>query len=114
MRFGNKYGAKKTVCRSCHKHDSKAESAKCDELAYSLSRGEISSFAVHCFFPFEIDGKPLKMANGHKAGITVDFVFKEDGKKIAADVKGFTVRDFPLRWALAKALYPDWEWRIYK
>lgn len=115
MRFGHKYGAKKTECAiGKHMHDSKREANQCDHLSLLLSEGKISDMVIQQFFPFVIDGKQVKLSNGHKAGITVDFAFQEDGKFVAADVKGFVVRDFPIRWAIAKALYPDWEWRIYK
>lgn len=107
-----KYGAIKSVCAHGHTHDSRREQRKCDELHLMQRAKLISDLEVQKKFEFIIDGRPVKLKNGHIAGIVVDFVFTENGKKVALDSKGYTVRDFPLRWALAQHLYPDIEWRL--
>lgn len=108
----NKYGARKTVCQHGHKHDSAREARKCAELHLRQRAGEINGLQVQEFFPFILNGSVVKLKNGHKAGITVDFTFCENGRKVAVDSKGFVVRDFPLRWAMAQHLYPEIEWRL--
>lgn len=112
MRRGNKYGARKTQCQFGHTHDSKREAERCSYLQIMQKAGEITDLRIQAAYPFIINGKPLKMSNGHTAKITVDFEYKENGKTIAEDSKGFIVRDFPLRWALAKALYPHVEFKL--
>ena len=51
-RRGNKYSAIKTVCRASHKHDSKREAAKCDELHLALKAGYIKDLQFQV--PFEL------------------------------------------------------------
>lgn len=108
----NKYGAKKASCQANHLHDSKREAKRCDELNILLRCGDIRDLIIQPVYPFSIDGKPMKMANGHIAKLTADFQYFDNGKQVCEDSKGFVVRDFPLRWALAKALYPHIEFRL--
>jgi len=110
----NKYGAKKTVCVHGHKHDSKREAKRCDELHLLERAGEISFLIVQPKFTFMIDDFPIRMANGHSAKYTPDFQYLEGDKCVVEDVKGFTVRDFPLRAALFRLLNPDIELRVVK
>lgn len=105
----NKYGAKKTVCQHGHKHDSKREAKRCDELHLELFAGAITDLKVHPQFWFVIDGKPLKHRNGRRVGYLSDFTYQRDGKLICEDVKGFSARDWPLRRAVFEALFPNWE-----
>jgi len=56
----------------------------------------------------------LKLGNGSTAGYKPDFTYSERGKLIAEDVKGMVVRDFPLRAALFRHLFPEWELRVIK
>ena len=115
-----KFFAKKPECARGHKHDSKAEAARCHVLHVRLALGEIIGLRIHPFFPFFIDGKPVKMANGHQAGYTADATYIENGKQVVEDVKPDAKgsfgqsRDFPLRLAMAKALYPAIIFRIVK
>jgi hypothetical protein len=110
----NKYGAKKTACQHGHMHDSKREAARCVELHLLLRAGEIEALAYGRTFPLALNGDPIKMRNGHTAKYTPDFVYAERGKVIAEDVKGFIVRDFPLRAAVFRHCYPGIELRIVK
>ena len=105
----SKYGAKKTVCSHGHKHDSKREAGHCDRLHLRLYAGEITDLQQQPQFWFIIDGKQLKHRNGRRVGYQGDFSYVENGRKIVADTKGFTVRDWPLRRALFDALFPEWE-----
>lgn len=113
MRFGNKYGAKKTPCSHGHTHDSKREAKRCDDLHILERAGEIMHLQTQPRFEFVIAGKPLKMRNGHTARFTPDFAYVEvkSQKQIAEDSKGFVVRDYPLRAALFRALFPMIELR---
>lgn len=108
----NKYRAKKTDCDHGHKHASKREAKRCDDLHKLQCDGRIAGLQQQPVFHFEVDGRPIKMGNGHKAQLTADFSYVEKGRKVVEDSKGFVVRDFPLRWALAKTLWPDIDWRV--
>lgn len=110
---GNKYGAKKTPCQHGHTHDSAREARRCNDLHLLQRAGEIYALRNQPWFPFQVDGKPLKGKNGHALGVTLDFYYveKPTGKQICEDSKGFVVRDYPLRSALFRALYPQFELR---
>lgn len=110
----NKYRAKKTACNQGHMHASGREARRCNDLHLLQRAGAISGLQQQPVFRFSVDGRPVKLANGQQAKLTADFFYVENGRKICEDVKGFTVRDFPLRWALAKALWPDIEFRVTK
>lgn len=110
----SKYGAKKTCCNHGHTHDSKREAKRCDELHLLQRAGQIEGLTVQPEFKFAIDGSWLKMSNGHVAGYKPDFQYKEGDKIVCEDVKGMIVRDFPLRAALFRHLFPDMELRITK
>ena len=112
MRPVNKYGAEKTVCAAGHKHASKAEAKRCYELTMLERAGQISGLQQQPVYTFIVNGNPIIMDNGHKAKLTADFSYVENGRKVVEDRKGMVVRDFPLRWALAKALWPDVVWRV--
>jgi hypothetical protein len=110
----NKYRAKRTHCLFGHLHDSKREASRCTELHGQQQHGIIQGLTLQPKFEFVINGVPIKMNNGHTAKYTPDFSYSERGQLIAEDVKGFIVRDFPLRAALFRALFPDWELRVTK
>lgn len=108
MKRPNKYGARKQSCRANHTHDSGREAKRCDELHLMLRAGDIEELEMQPKFTFVINGKPLKHKNGHTAGFKPDFryVDRHSGADIVEDSKGFTVRDYPLRAALFRALFP--------
>lgn len=108
----NKYGARKAPCAHGHVHASRAEAKRCDELHLLERAGQIAGLQQQPVFRFVINGRPIKMDNGHEAKLTADFSYVENGRKVCEDVKGFVVRDFPLRWALARTLWPEIEFRI--
>lgn len=108
----NKYRAKKTPCAHGHTHSSAKEARRCNDLNLLERAGQIAGLQQQPVFRFTINGRPIKMDNGHEAKLTADFSYVENGRKVCEDVKGFIVRDFPLRWALAKAMWPEIDWRV--
>lgn len=110
----NKYGAHKTDCAHGHTHDSGREARRCNDLHLLQRAGEISGLQNQPVFRFAVEGRPVKLLNGQQARLKADFSYVENGRKIVEDVKGFIVRDFPLRAALFRALWPDIELRVTK
>ena len=110
----SKYFAKRTPCQHGHSHASKREAVRCGELHLLLRAGAISGLVIEPTFILKSDGEPIKMRNGHKAQYRPDFTYLEGSHTVAEDVKGFVVRDFPLRAALFRACYPDIELRVVK
>lgn len=109
VRRPHKYGARKTPCGHGHIHASAREAKRCDELHLLLRAGEIERLEREPWFGFIINNQQIKHGNGHNVGYTADFSYwdRHSGKQIIEDAKGFTVRDWPLRKAIFKALYPD-------
>jgi hypothetical protein len=110
----NKYRAKKTACNHGHTHASKREAQRCDELHLLQKSGLISDLEIEPVFRFVINGNQLKMANGQTARYTPDFAYVEKGQDVVEDVKGMVVRDFPLRAALFRHLFPTVQLRVIK
>jgi hypothetical protein len=108
----SKYRARKTICRQGHQHPSAKEAKRCDELHLLLKGGQITALVYEPTYELHLDGKPIKMGNGHTARYRPDFTYCENGKIVAEDVKGFTVRDFPLRAAVFRHCYPSIELRV--
>ena len=104
-RFG-KYSAVKSQCNAGHTHDSKREAIRCNELHALEAAGEISDLMIHPQYWFVINGRQLKHSNGRRVGYKSDFEYVENGMLVTEDVKGVVVRDWPLRRAVFKALYP--------
>ena len=102
----NKFNAKKSFCVMGHKHDSRKEANRCDELHELQALGGISDLEVQPQFYFVIDGKQVKHDNGRRVGYRPDFYYVQDGAEIAEDVKGFVTSDFALRKSIFKALFP--------
>lgn len=114
MKGFSKYGAKKAACAQGHMHPSKREAKRCDELHLLFRAGQIDALVYEPTYPLTINGEPIKMRNGHAARYRPDFTYLEAGKVIAEDVKGFEVRDFPLRAAVFRHCYPNIKLRIVK
>ena len=102
----NKYGAKKTMCAHGHKHDSKKEAARCNELHDLWAAGQIADLVTQPQFWFVIDGKQVKHENGRRVGYRPDFSYRQDGAEVAEDVKGMVTADFTLRKAIIRDLFP--------
>lgn len=111
---GNKYGAKKTRCAAGHVHDSASEAARCYELTMLERAGAIVGLEQQPEFKFAVAGRPVMLENGQQARLRADFAYIEGGRKVVEDRKGMIVRDFPLRWALARALWPEIDFRVTK
>ena len=112
-RFG-KYRAVKAQCGAGHTHDSKREAVRCNELHILEAAGEISDLTIHPQYWFVINGRQLKHPNGRRVGYKSDFEYIENGMLVTEDVKGVIVRDWPLRRAVFKALFPNHDLRETK
>lgn len=113
----NKYGAKKTNCSHGHKHDSKKEAARCDELHDLWAAGQIGNLVNQPQFWFCINGQQVKHENGRRVGYRPDFSYSQDGTEVVEDVKPTSKfamsKDYPLRKAIFKALYPSITFREF-
>jgi hypothetical protein len=112
-RFG-KYRAVKSQCKTGHTHDSKREAMRCNELHILEAAGEINDLTIHPQYWFVINGRQLKHPNGRRVGYKSDFEYIENGMLVTEDVKGVVVRDWPLRRAVFKALFPNHDLRETK
>jgi hypothetical protein len=110
----SKYNAKKAYCAQCHKHDSKREAVRCDELHTLWAAGEIGGLVIQPQFWFVINGNQVKHDNGRRVGYKPDFAYTENGLYCVEDVKGMVTTDFTLRKAIFKALFPTIEFRQTK
>lgn len=93
--------AQKRVCAAGHRHDSKREAARCDQLSILERAGAISRLEQQPFYPF---GEAI-LENGHRAGVTLDFAYTEDGQPIAEDVKPRSKKADSRDWPLRKAMF---------
>lgn len=104
----NKYRARTTRCHAGHSHPSAKEARRCNELHLLLRAGEISGLEREPVFRFAINGRAVIHDNGRQASYRPDFVYRRaDGQQVAEDTKGYAARDWPLRKAIFRALYPD-------
>lgn len=110
----NKYRARKTPCNHGHTHASAREAKRCGELHLLLRAGQIEALVYEPTYELKINGAAIRMGNGHAAKYRPDFTYLENGQVVAEDVKGFVVRDFPLRAAVFRHCYPDIELRVTK
>ena len=110
-----KWKAKKAYCKEGHKHDSISESKRCDELHLMLAAGDIDDLIVWPQFWFVINGIQVKHDNGRRLGYLADFQYTENGKEVVEDVKPTSKaadsRDWPIRKAVFKALFPTYDFR---
>ena len=109
--------ARKTECALGHKHASAREAARCAELTTLFRAGKIEALAFEPRYEFATERGPIRMGNGATMRFTPDFAYVEDGKVICEDVKsrsGFVERDFPLRAALFRHLFPAIELRVVR
>jgi hypothetical protein len=104
LRRHNKYSAIKTVCGAAHKHDSKREAAKCDQLHLAVKAGYIS--ALEFQVPYQLFG--YSMATGERRLIckyVADFRYLDSGKTVVMDVKGMRTPMYNLKKKLMKACW---------
>lgn len=104
--MAGKYHVKPFVWRGI-KFDSKAEGNRYEVLRAWKKEGRIVALHFHGIH-FHL-GKNDK---GRQTIYTPDFTYLEDGVLIAEEVKGVRVRDFPVRAALFKTVFPEWTLRV--
>lgn len=113
----SKHVGVKTECECGVVHDSRKEARRCADLRLLQRSGAIVGLKSHPRYTFAIQGRPVMMENGQQARITLDFSYFEmpSEKAVAEDVKPVSKRadsrDYPLRKAVFKALYPQIELR---
>lgn len=98
MNARSKYRARPTVVEGI-RFASQAEARRFTELRLLERAGEIRGLITQVKFPLVV--------NGVKCGqYTADFsYFNKDGNQVVEDVKGYMVRDVPLRLKLVEAIY---------
>lgn len=96
----HKYGAQKTVCRKQHKHPSKKEAARCDELHLLWKGGAIDKLEMQPVFPIEVMGQKI-------CKYIADFRYLDGstGKSVVEDVKGRRTSVYMLKRKLMRACY---------
>lgn len=100
MRF--KYGNKKTICAGLHKHDSKKEAARCDELYLIEKTGRIRDLEIHPRFELRVEKKKV-------CTYIADFCYVEEynlglTRYVVEDVKGVKTAVYRLKKKLMKIL----------
>ena len=113
--MGNKFSARKTPCSQGHTHASIKEARRCNDLHLLQRGGEIADLTVEPQFWFIVHGAQVKHENGRRAGFKPDFRYIENGRYVVEDVKGgkaTKTEAFTLRWTLARAMWPEIEWRL--
>lgn len=101
----NKYYAKKTACLHGHKHDSKAEAERCNELHLMQKSGEISDLKTQVPFLLLPAMKYKNMPDEKAITYKADFVYTENGITVIEDVKGKRTREYINKRKQLKALY---------
>lgn len=100
----SKYGAIPTRVDGV-RFASKAEARRDAELQMLVRIGEISNLIRQPRFPLVV--------NGVKVGTYVgDWTYDEHGRVVVEDSKGVQTPVFRLKWAIAKAMYPELIWRL--
>ena len=88
-------------------YDSRAEAKRHQELLLMEKANKIQALHYHGI-KFYL-GKSDK---NKSIWYTPDFTFIQDGQLIAEEVKGYRVRDFPVRSALFKQQFPEWKLKV--
>lgn len=104
----NKYRAR-SVKAAGRTYASKAEHRRAIELRLLERGGKIAHLAEQR--PYDLIVNGVKICR-----YVADFYYveRETGLPVNEDVKGFETKDFKIKWALAKALHPEFEWRLVK
>ncbi len=99
----NKYHVNSTVIGNV-KYDSKAERNQHLILQQREREGKIQALHFHGIaFALGVSDK------GRAIRYTPDFTYIEDGQLVACEVKGYRVRDWPVRAAFFAREYPEWK-----
>jgi len=91
-----------TVCGGEHKHRSKAEARRCDELRLLERVGEIARLEQQPRFPCKINGTLI-------CTYVADFAYFANEKRVIEDVKGQKTQLYVLKKKLVEALFPGTE-----
>lgn len=106
----NKYGAKPVVVDGV-RFASKAEAKRDAELQLLAKAGKIYALRRQPRFPLVVHGVTV-------CTYVADWEYVEKPeaggptRTIVEDRKGVQTRDFKIKWNLAKALFPEIEWRL--
>lgn len=124
----SKYGAGKTVCCHGHKHDSRKEAERCDELYILLLAGEIKDLKLqerYLIIPalYKTIDTGRVYLNGRKKGqkrfkqvteeqaayYIADFVYFDTklNRTVIEDTKGMRTKEYILKRKLMKQQYCD-------
>lgn len=87
--------------------DSKLEASHWGALKLLERAGQIRNLERQLTIPLVVNGTKV-------CALRPDFAFFQDNRRVYADAKGFETRDFKIKWKLAKALFPNAEWRVLK
>lgn len=104
MKRAHKYGAVATVVDGV-RFASKKEARRDAELKLMERAGKISMLHRQRSFDLCVNGIKICRYVG-------DWGYVENHKAVVEDAKGVQTPAFKLKWKLAKALYPDIEWRL--
>ena len=93
-----KYFSKPTTCNKMHKHASKKEAARCDELTLLERAGKIEKLMQQPEFElqpkFKIECKTIRPI---KYRADFSYYDKEENAFIVEDVKGFKTKDYMIK-----------------
>ena len=114
-RSKSKYGAKKTVVGGVE-FDSKKEARRYQELLLLERAGAITELQRQVEFeliPAQREPDSVGVRGGikkgkvieHKCSYVADFVYKENGKKVVEDTKGFKTKDYIIKRKLMLSVY---------
>lgn len=97
----SKYRAIPTDCEHGHRHASKIEARRCNELAEQQIAGAITDLEQQPAFKVWVAGKPI-------CSYIADFRYQmaDSGLVIVEDVKGKATREFSLKRKLVEATHP--------
>lgn len=88
---------------------SKSEALRDGELALLARAGRIQGLKRQPRFPLYVNGKLVTTYVGDWEYLELD---REGWHRIVEDRKGAITKEFRIKWALAKALHPEIEWRL--
>lgn len=103
----NKYNAKKTKYNG-RLYDSALEAKYAEDLDWLKKAGEVTKITPQ--FKISIDVNDVHIAN-YFMDFRVEFA---DGRIEMHEVKGMETQIWRMKWRLAKALYPDWNFVLVK
>ncbi len=106
---------KVTACNHGHSHASGREALRCNDLHLLELGGAIAGLQREPQLWFTINGRQVLHENGRRAGYKADFSYVEKGVKVIEEVKPVRKqarsRDYALRIAIARAMFPELDFR---